>query len=60
MDFERADKIIAAACGLEWQEWERIAAMVERKFERARAKAKYTEQDAEHAMRTLRAETPRG
>ena len=60
MNFEKAEKIITAACGLEWQEWERIAEMVERKFARAKAQAKYSQQDAEHAVIALKAEAPRG
>lgn len=58
MDMKKAEAIIYAACGLEWHEWEKIAEMVERKFERAKKAAKYSTQDAEHAIRTLAAEQP--
>lgn len=60
MDMKKAEAIILSASGLEWQEWEKIAEMVERKFERAKAKAKFTIEEATHAVQTLSAELPRG
>ena len=60
MDAKKAETIMNAVAGMPYKDWQAIAEMVERKYQTAMRKTTITAQEAEHGLRMLIAEQPRG